>query len=100
MTRRLIIRDSAEEEITEAVLWYQNQSTGLGAEFLAEVNSTIQSVVENPQAFRRLRRRPEVRRALTVRFPYRIFFILRPDAIVIFCVLHGARHEREWKRNV
>ena len=99
MTSRLIIRDSAEEEITEAALWYQNQSNGLGAEFLAEVNSTIRSVVENPQAFRRFRRRPEVRRALTARFPYRIFFILSPDAIVIFCVLHGARREREWKRN-
>ena len=100
MTRRLIIRDNAEAEITEAVLWYQNQSTGLGEEFLAEVNASIRRVIENPVSFRRLRRRPEVRRAITNRFPYRIFFILRPDAVVVFCLLHGARHEREWMKKV
>ena len=100
MTRRLIIRESVEAEITEAAFWYQNQSAGLGEEFLGEVNASIRRVIENPLAFRRLRRRPEVRRAITNRFPYRIFFILRPDAIAVFCVLHGARHEREWKKNL
>jgi hypothetical protein len=26
--------------------------------------------------------------------------VLRPDAIVVFRVLHGARHEREWKTTI
>jgi len=47
-----------------------------------------------------LRRKPEVRRALVGRFPYRIFFVVRPEAIVMFRVLHSARHDREWKKNV
>jgi hypothetical protein len=39
-----------------------------------------------------------VRRALTRRFPYRVFFIVLPDAIVVFAVLHAARHDRIWKQ--
>ena len=45
----------------------------------------------------RVRRNPEVRRVLTRRFPYRVFFIARTDAIVVFAVLHAARHDRVWK---
>jgi hypothetical protein len=34
---------------------------------------------------------------LTKRFPFRVFFIRRVDANVVFRVLHGARNDREWK---
>ena len=44
-----------------------------------------------------MRRNPLVRRVLTRRFPYRVFFIVRPDAIVVFAVVHAARHDRVWK---
>jgi toxin ParE1/3/4 len=100
MNYRLIIRVEAETDITDAAIWYQNQRSGLGKEFLAEVHATIESAADNPRQYPRLRRRPDVRRVLTKRFPYRIFFVLRPDAIVVFRVLHGARHDREWKGNV
>jgi len=39
---------------------------------------------------------PTVRRILTRRFPYRVFFIVRLDAIIVFAVLHAARHDRVW----
>lgn len=100
MTRRLIVRAEAEADLAEASLWYDGQSPGLGDAFLAEAQAAIQRAVENPLAHRRFRRRPEVRRVLTARFPYRVFYILRPDAIIVFRVLHGARHDREWKRRV
>ena len=99
MNRRLIIRDEAEADTAEAALWYHDRTPGLGDEFLAQVRAAIQRAVENPLAHRRLRRRPEVRRVLTTRFPYRVFYILRPDAIVVFRLLHGARHDREWRRS-
>jgi plasmid stabilization system protein ParE len=100
MRRRLVIQARAEADSTEAALWYDNQAHGLGGAFLAEVRSAIERVVRNPLAHRRLRRRPEVRRVLMARFPYRVFYILRPDAIIVFRVLHAARHDREWRRRV
>jgi len=100
MTLRLIIRHEAEVDITDAAIWYQNQRPGLGQQFVDEVHAAINSALENPRQFRRLRRKPNVRRVLLKRFPYRVFFILRPDAIVVFRVLHSARHDREWKSSV
>ena len=100
MTRQLIIRTEAEVDIAEATLWYQDKTLGLGDEFLAAVRDAVQHAVKNPLLHRRLRRRPEVRRVLMERFPYRVFFILRADAVVVLCVLHGARHDREWKRSL
>ena len=98
MTRRLIIRPEAEADISDAALWYESQQKGLGENFLAEVRAAIDRAVANPRQYRRLRRRPEVRRVLTRRFPNRVFFILREDAVVVFRVLHGARHDRHWKQ--
>jgi plasmid stabilization system protein ParE len=99
MAHRIITRHDAEIDITEAAIWYQQQQTGLGDEFLAEIDTAIISAAENPSQYPRLRRKPQVRRVLTPRFPYRIFFILRPDAIVVLRVLHSARHDRHWKQS-
>ena len=99
MAHRIITRRDAEIDITDAAIWYQQQQTGLGDEFLAEVDTAIISAAENPLQYPRLRRKPEVRRVLTRRFPYRIFFIRRPDAIVILRVLHSARDDRQWKQS-
>lgn len=97
---RLIIRAEAESDITDAAVWYQTQRSGLGEEFLAAVHAAIEIAVANPRHYPRLRRRPEVRRVRTKRFPFRIFFVLGPDAVVVFRVLHDARHDREWKKTI
>jgi toxin ParE1/3/4 len=97
MNRRLIIRQEAEADLTAAATWYENQERGLGLELLVEVYSAIARALKNPESFTRVRRHPPVRRVLTRRFPYRVFFIVRTDAMIIFAVLHAARHDRVWK---
>jgi len=59
MTRRLIIRAEAESDITEAALWYSGHAQGMGDAFLSEVHAAIQRVLENPLAYRRLRRKED-----------------------------------------
>jgi plasmid stabilization system protein ParE len=57
----------------------------------------VERALANPLAYLLLRKHPQVRRVLTRRFPYRIFYIVRSDALVVFAVLHAARHERYWQ---
>jgi plasmid stabilization system protein ParE len=97
---RVIVRSEAEADITAAAVWYQRQQAGLGDEFLAEVEIAITGAGKNPFLHPKLRRKPDVRRVPVRRFPYHIFFISRPDAVIIFRVLHSSRHEQEWKSNV
>jgi toxin ParE1/3/4 len=100
MKRRLVVRAEAELDITTAALWYEEREAGLGLEILHEVRAAIHRAVENPLLYLQLRRRPEVRRVLTRRFPYRVFFIVKEDAIIVFAVLHAARQDRRWRRRL
>jgi toxin ParE1/3/4 len=97
MNRRLIIRPEAEADLTDAVVWYDSRELGLGLELVSEVHLAIARALKNPESFTRVRRNPMVRRVLTRRFPYRVFYIDRHDALVVFAVLHAARHDRVWK---
>lgn len=98
MNRRLIVRPEAEADITDAVVWYDSREPGLGLELLSELDSAIARALKNPRVFPVLRRNPVVRRVLTRRFRYRIFFIDREDSLVVFAILHAARHDRIWKQ--
>ena len=49
MKWRLVIRPRAETDLLEARNWYERQRAGLGAEFLAEIDATIQVLIRDPQ---------------------------------------------------
>jgi len=94
MSYRRLIPSLAERDITEAALWYERQQSGLGEKFLQQVDAAIGRVLENPFAYPIIRRRHEMRRVLTRQFPYRIFYSLEGDTVVIHAVLHASRSER------
>ena len=98
MNRRLTIRAEAEADIAESAMWYESRESGLGNEFVNEVRDAIRRISARPLSYLRIRKDPAVHRSLVRRFPYRVFFILRIDAIVVFAILHGARHDRHWRK--
>jgi plasmid stabilization system protein ParE len=44
--------------------------------------------------------RSGIRRALTKRFPYAIYFSVEGTVIVVLAVLHAARNPAAWQRRV
>ena len=100
MNRRLIVRPEAEADIAEAAVWYESREAGLGVDLLLEVHAAIARALKSPESFTRVRLNPTVRRVLTRRFPYRVFFLVRPDAVVVFALLHAVRNNRVWRRRL
>ena len=49
MKWRLVIRPRAEADLREARDWYESQRVGLGTDFLAEIDTTIQILMRDPQ---------------------------------------------------
>jgi toxin ParE1/3/4 len=96
MSRRLIVRPEAETDLGEIVRWYEEKQAGLGWQFAEEAHHALRRALNNPLAYRLMRRQPQVRRILIHRFPYRIFYVLREDALVVFAVIHGKRQETTW----
>lgn len=100
MSRRLIVRREAEADITDGALWYHEREAGLGLEFALEFRAALARAVENPEIHPLNRHRPKVPRILARRFPYQIFLIVRDDAVVVFAVVHAARHDRHWRKRL
>ncbi|MDJ0763718.1 MAG: type II toxin-antitoxin system RelE/ParE family toxin [Myxococcota bacterium] len=88
--REVILRPEAERELTEAYQWYQERRSGLGDEFLLCVDAVIQQARRSPEMYRVAHR--DVRRALVRRFPYGVFYVVRPKAIVVLAIFHGHRN--------
>ena len=91
--RRVLIRPRAEADLRGARNWYENQREGLGDQFLADMDTALMSLSEDPL------RHPEYyrgfRRALTRRFPYKIFYRSETDQVVVFRILHARRDHTE-----
>jgi len=97
--RRLIVRPEAEADITKSAIWYASREPELGLEPCGHPNTQLRSPFTIP-GFLCIRKSPEVRRVLVKKFPYRIFYIVDHDLLVVFAVLHGARHERIWRQRL
>jgi plasmid stabilization system protein ParE len=84
----------AQQELDDAVTWYDQQADGLGKEFLDELDRVIRRVVTYPLAA--LEIEPGLRRGLLARFPYGIIFGLDGDTVVVVAVAHLHREPRYW----
>ncbi|MBI4512405.1 MAG: type II toxin-antitoxin system RelE/ParE family toxin [Deltaproteobacteria bacterium] len=96
MSHALTVRQLAEADLTETYAWYEEQRTGLGREFLGEVEATFARIVEAPLRYPLVHR--EVRRVLTKRFPFAVFYIADAERVVIVAVLNQARDPERWRR--
>jgi plasmid stabilization system protein ParE len=89
---RVIIRPNAEADAHDAQLWYESQRTGLGDELLEEIRHAVRVLEEHPD------RRPiyyrGFRRLLTRRFPYKLFYRVEGDCVIVFRILHAKRDHR------
>lgn len=92
---RLEATPAVELDIEATFDWYQRENLGLGFEFLEELRAAYQRILEHPFGYQDLR--SGIRRALTRRFPYAVYFSIEADAIIILAVLHTARDPEEWQ---
>jgi len=97
---RLVVRPEVDADLLEVEAWYDQQRAGLGNEFLRALRAEMERLPRNPFLFRVRHRSRQVRWAHPRRFTYRIIFRVVRDTVVIYAVLHAARHDREWKRRL
>ena len=96
MSRDIVFRPEAHDEMGEAFDWYEQRRAGLGHEFIGCVTDAIDLIGAMALAFPRVH--GEVRRTLLKRFPYGVFYMVEGEAIVVLSVFHASRDPAEWKR--
>ncbi len=87
---RLIIRPSAELDVTSAEHWYRNQRDDLGDQFLSAIDAIVEAISAVPERFPIVYR--GFRRALLQRFPYAVFFSLQPNVVFLVACIHQRRN--------
>ena len=93
MKRLVSLRPRAEADLLEARVWYDEQRPGLGEEFVASVGEAIGSLEKEAERFPLYYR--GFRRLLLRRFPYKLFYRIEGDRVIVFRVLHAKRdHHR------
>jgi plasmid stabilization system protein ParE len=95
VSRSLILRQAAEDDVEAAYRWYEEQSPGLGTEFLRSVEAGLALIERNPEAYQQVYR--QARRALLRRFPYALFYVASPELIEVIGCIHTRRHPRRWR---
>ena len=93
---RLIAQPQADLDIEATYRWYESEHLGLGIEFLNELRSTYDRIIQGPLKYQELG--SEIRRALIHRFPYAVYFAVEVQTVIVLAVLHASRDPAEWQR--
>ncbi len=84
----------AERELNDAAQYYELENPGLGCSFLEEVERSLRSIAEHPEAGSILG--GSVRRRLLRRFPYALLYKIRPEGIRVLAVMNLKRRPSYW----
>lgn len=87
----------ASEEFSAAVVWYEKQRSGLGAEFFDAVGHIVSLIQAQPE-MGTLSKDRRTRRVLVPRFPYEVVYQVFEDEIVIVAIAHSKRRPDYWKK--
>ena len=88
----------AEVEMTEASLFYDDASSGLGSDFLDDVQQAIDRLCSYPQASEAVA--SGLRRMLLHRFPFSIIYSVEEAGILVIAIAHHGRRPGYWESRV
>lgn len=77
----------------EAYQWYEEQQTGLGDIFLAELESSYDKVETWPASYTKIKR--NFRQINLKTFPYVIVFEILNEDVVVYAVFHTSRNPKK-----
>ena len=81
------------QDLTEAIDWYDEISVELGTKFLNTIWITEEKIVSTPNAFGKVSK-SLFRSALLKTFPYKIYFRVEGDVILIIALIHTSRSNK------
>jgi plasmid stabilization system protein ParE len=87
--------DVAQQELDEAVEYYNAEVPGLGDQFLLEALSAFDRIKQFPKAWHPYTQ--STRRCQTRRFPYGIVYEILESEILVIAIAHMHRRPGYWR---
>lgn len=95
MIYSLTVRKEAEFDLSETFNFYEKHRFGLGHDFLLCVDSVISKIERSPLLYKKVYK--DLRRVPIERFPFRIFYFVQAQNIVITAVFHAQKDPTSWE---
>jgi len=95
MSLPLVLHPEAQAEFDESHDWYEAREAGLGERFDNAVNAVLALIEKSPRRFRVVR--GHVRQATVPVFPFRLFYAVEEDRILVTSVFHTSRDPVVWQ---
>ena len=88
----------AEDELEDAIVYYEGKEAGLGLRFLTEINNCLDRIQQYPNAW--LQFSENTKRCRTKVFPYGVVYRMEKEEIVIVAVASLLRDPDHWKDRI
>jgi toxin ParE1/3/4 len=93
--RQVVFHPLAEKEFIDAAVYYEEQESGLGGKYLAEVEYAVNFIAQYPEAGFIVR--GSLRRLTLPKFPYYLLYrVLENAQIRVLAVAHHKHKPQYW----
>jgi len=86
----IVLLPPADVELEEAVIYYNDQMSGLGDQFYQNFLTVTHYIAQAPEAWRKVGQ--HTRRINIKRFPYLVLYVVDGEDILITCIAHQHRN--------
>jgi ParE toxin of type II toxin-antitoxin system, parDE len=89
------LRQEAILELTNSVIWYEEQQSGLGIKFRGEVNNKLELICKNPFHYKKSYK--NFHEALTYKFPFLLVYYINEKElkVVVLAIFHTSRNPKK-----
>ena len=92
----IIFHPIAQDDLSQAIEFYEHQVHGLGVLFSKEVSQVIDLIILYPEGHQLITK--HTRKCTLRKFPYMILYGIINNTIVISAIAHQHRHPRAYTR--
>ena len=99
MTYNLIVTEEADNETTEAYLYYEEQHEGLGERFLYELSKRYAQLTNNPEHYGYLSAKKEsgdFRKVVIKDFPFLVIYFIRKYDVIIYSIHNSNKDNKKF----
>lgn len=93
----LVLLPEAEDELREALRWYEAERAGLGMELLGCIQDCLTRIADAPERNAAWSKEPRYRKLAARRFPYVVFHEVRVESIEVVAIAHASREPGYWR---
>ncbi len=91
----LLFHPAVNQEVKASYRWYERQADGLGDDFIFELESAYEAILELPSTWPVFQ--GNSRRFVLGRFPFSIIYALSNNSLLVVAVMHHSKKPGYWE---